>query len=149
MVALLHAASSYLLLPPTHFLKTTCCFFIGILRIFIELWGWLHAVAGRTIRQTRHLPGAPGPIEGFWGPQNAPMHIFCPHIYYFYKNLFTIVASGCLITHILTIFPCAPPFSLHYMDYSMLRASRSSRVCRNDVKFKTVAVTVRPHQERP
>ena len=25
--------------------------------------------AGRTIRQTRHLPGAPGPIEGFWGPQ--------------------------------------------------------------------------------
>ena len=27
------------------------------------------AVAGRTIRQTRHLPGAPGPIEGFWGPQ--------------------------------------------------------------------------------
>ena len=97
------------------------------------------AVAGRTIRQTRHLPGAPGPIEGFWGPQNAPMHIFCPHIYYFYKNLFTIVASGCLITHVLTIFPCAPPFSLHYMDYSMLRASRSSRVCRNDVKFKTVS----------
>ena len=95
--------------------------------------------AGRTIRQTRHLPGAPGPIEGFWGPQNAPMHIFCPHIYYFYKNLFTIVASGCLITHILTIFPCAPPFSPHYMDYSMLRASRSSRVCRNDVKFKTVS----------
>ena len=96
--------------------------------------------AGRTIRQTRHLPGAPGPIEGFWGPQNAPMHIFCPHIYYFYKNLFTIVASGCLIiTHVLTIFPCAPPFSLHYMDYSMLRASRSSCVCGNYVKFKTVS----------
>ena len=68
------------------------------------------------------------------------MHIFCPHIYYFYKNLFTIVASGCLIiTHVLTIFPCAPPFSLHYMDYSMLRASRSSCVCGNYVKFKTVS----------
>ena len=38
--------------------------------------GVLEPEAGRTIRQIRHLPGAPGPIEGILGPPKCPLYIF-------------------------------------------------------------------------